>query len=46
MVTASVVEVIELSADELAKFQETMAPLYATYGAGYEDIIASIQNDY
>lgn len=46
VVTAAGVEVIELSADEIARFQEKMAPLYATYGAGYEDIIASIQNDY
>ena len=45
-VTAAGVEVIELSAEELAKFQERMAPLYTKYGAGYEDIIASIQNDY
>ena len=44
-VTAAGVEVIELSAEELAKFQERMAPLYTKYGAGYEDIIASIQND-
>ena len=45
-VTAAGVEVIELSAEELAKFQERMASLYTKYGAGYEDIIASIQNDY
>ena len=45
-VEAAGVEVIELSAEELARWQERMAPIYTEYGAGYEDIIASIQNDY
>ena len=38
------VVVAELSADEIAKFQDRMAPIYEKYGAGYEDLIAEIQN--
>ncbi len=38
------VTVTELSAEELAKFQERMTPIYEEYGAGYEDLIAQIQN--
>ena len=30
--------------EALAEFQERMAPLYAKYGAGYEDLIEQIQN--
>ena len=43
-VTSEGVTVTELSAEELAKFQERMAPIYSQYGAGYEDLIAQIQN--
>ncbi len=43
-VTSEGVTVTELSADELAKFQERMTPIYEKYGAGYEDLIAQIQN--
>ena len=43
-VVAEGVIVTELSPEELAKFQERMAPIYAEYGAGYEDLIEEIQN--
>ena len=43
-VTAAGVVVAELTAEQLAEFQEKMSPLYAKYGAGYEDLIVEIQN--
>ena len=38
------VTVTELTPEALAEFQTRMEPLYAEYGAGYEDLIAEIQN--
>ena len=38
------VTVTTLTPEALAEFQERMAPLYAKYGAGYEDLIEQIQN--
>ena len=38
------VTVTELTPEALAEFQERMAPIYAEYGAGYEDLIEQIQN--
>ncbi len=38
------VTVTELTPEALAEFQSRMEPLYAEYGAGYEDLIAEIQN--
>ena len=43
-VTSEGVVVAELTPEQIAAFQERMQPLYAKYGAGYEDIIAEIQN--
>ncbi len=43
-VTSEGVVVAELTPEQIAEFQERMQPLYAKYGAGYEDIIAEIQN--
>ena len=43
-VTAEGVVVAELTPEQIAAFQERMQPLYAKYGAGYEDIIEQIQN--
>ena len=36
--------IIELSPEQIAEFQERMAPLYSQYGAGYEDVIEQIRN--
>ena len=43
-VTAEGVVVAELTPEQIAAFQERMQPLYAKYGAGYEDVIEQIQN--
>ena len=43
-VTSEGVVVAELTPEQIAAFQERMQPLYAKYGAGYEDIIVEIQN--
>ena len=43
-VVAAGVTVIELPAEEIARFQERMAPIYEEYGAGYEDLIQEIIN--
>ena len=36
--------ITELEPGEKEKFQAAMAPLYAQFGAGYEDLIKQIQN--
>ena len=43
-VTSEGVIVTELTPEQLQEFQDRMAPLYAKYGAGYEDLITEIQN--
>ena len=43
-VTSEGVVVAELTPEQIQEFQDRMAPLYAKYGAGYEDVIAEIQN--
>lgn len=43
-VTSEGVIVTELTPEQIQEFQDRMAPLYAKYGAGYEDLIAEIQN--
>ena len=43
-VTSEGVVVTELTAEQLAEFQERMQPLYEKYGAGYEDLIEQIRN--
>ncbi len=43
-VTSEGVVVTELTPEQLQEFQDKMAPLYTEYGAGYEDLIAQIQN--
>lgn len=35
--------IVELTDDQLALYQEKMAPLYEEFGTGYEDIIEAIQ---
>ena len=36
--------IIELEPEQIGEFQERMQPLYAQYGAGYEDIIQQIRH--
>ena len=43
-VVAAGVTVYEPTAEELAEFQAKMDPIYAEYGAGYEDMIEEILN--
>ena len=43
-VTSEGVIVTELTPEQLQEFQDKMEPLYAKYGAGYEDLIDEIRN--